>query len=379
MSIKHLTQTRSRDVEWFCSQYESKRYSLSPWQRDDCWSHEYKKKLIESILSGIDIPKIYIGEIINTDIETIMDGGHRTRAINGFKNNNFSITINDQEVFFDKEIDQVTRNIRNLSIDEKKTFLSFELTVTTYNNITENDCRKIFNILQNAEPMTVADVINSHQSNLVDYLRSLLNEFMINGEPLKDNVVKNKILKNADNSELLYQLTSWFTIINPILNNDDDDDVEEEVAMKYLEKGLTRESKCLEYVKKHSINVSTEEKDHFQAMITYIMTYPDINKMSSTDINTLLHSKEWISEFSEEKFNGFLDAVSKYSAVKNKSTKKFKEGNIDEGKKLMEEADNLDSNYDGNLSVWKNSKSSGGSNFSGMTKRKNIVEEYCCE
>lgn len=48
-------------------------------------------------------------------------------------------------------------------------------------------------------------------------------------------------------------------------------------------------------------------------------------------------------------------------------------------KKLMEEADNLDSNYDGNLSVWKNSKSSGGSNFSGMTKRKNIVEKYCYE
>ena len=33
----------------------------------------------------------------------------------------------------------------------------------------------------------------------------------------------------------------------------------------------------------------------------------------------------------------------------------------------------------GDLSVWKNSKSSGGSNFSGMTKRKNIVEEHCCE
>jgi hypothetical protein len=376
MSIKHLTQTRSRDVEWFCSQYESKRYSLSPWQRDDCWSHEYKKKLIESILSGIDIPKIYIGEIINTDIETIMDGGHRTRAINGFKNNNFSITINDQEVFFDKEIDQVTRNIRNLSIDEKKTFLSFELTVTTYNNITENDCRKIFNILQNAEPMTVADVINSHQSDLVDYLRNLSNESMIDAQPLKDIVVKNKILKNADNSELLYQLASWFTIINPILNNDDD---VEEVAMKYLEKGLTRESKCLAYVKEHSKNVSIDIKNHFEAKIAYLMKYPNINKMSSADINTFIHAKEWISGFSEEKFNKFLDDASHHSTVKNKSNKKFKEGNIDEGTKLMEEANNLDSNYDGNLSVWKNSKSSGGSNISGMTKRKNIVEEYCCE
>ena len=377
MSIKHNTKTLSRDVEWFCHRFESKRYSLSPWQRDDCWHHEYKKKLIESILNGVDIPKIYIGQIIDTDIETIMDGGHRTRAISGFKNNNFSITINGQEVFFDRKIDQATRNTRNLSNDEKKNFLSFELTVTTYNNITENDCRKIFNILQNAEPMTVADVINSHQSNLVDYLRNLSNEFMINnGEPLKDNVVKNKILKNADNSELLYQLTSWFTIINPILNKDD---VEEEVAMKYLEKGLTRESKCLEYVRNHTTPITNELKEHFEGIIIYLMKYSNINKMSSTDINTLLHSKEWISEFSEEKFNGFLDAVSKYSTVKNKSNKKLKEGKIDEGKKLMEEAEKLDRNYKGNLSVWKKSKSSGGSNFTGMTKRKNIVEEYCCD
>jgi hypothetical protein len=377
MSIKHNTKTLSRDVEWFCHQFESKRYSLSRWQRDDCWSHEYKKKLIESILSGIDIPKIYIGQIIDTDIETIMDGGHRTRAISGFKNNNFSITINGQEVFFDRQIDQATRNTRNLSNDEKKNFLSFELTVTTYNNITENDCRKIFNILQNAEPMTVADVINSHQSELVNYLCIISREFMVDGALLRKLIIENKFLDNADNSELLYQLASWWTIINPQLEGDDD--IEEEVAMKYLEKGKTRDSKCLSYVRNHTTPITNELKEHFEGIIIYLMKYSNIKKMTSTDINTLLHSNEWIEEFSEEKFNGFLDAVSKYSAVKNKSNKKFKEGNIDEGKKLMEEADNLDSNYDGNLSVWKNSKSSGGSNFSGMTKRKNIVEKYCYE
>lgn len=331
MSIKHNTKTLSRDVEWFCHQFESKRYSLSRWQRDDCWSHEYKKKLIESILSGIDIPKIYIGQIIDTDIETIMDGGHRTRAISGFKNNNFSITINGQEVFFDRQIDQATRNTRNLSNDEKKNFLSFELTVTTYNNITENDCRKIFNILQNAEPMTVADVINSHQSELVNYLCIISREFMVDGALLRKLIIENKFLDNADNSELLYQLASWWTIINPQLEGDDD--IEEEVAMKYLEKGKTRDSKCLSYVRNHTTPITNELKEHFEGIIIYLMKYSNIKKMTSTDINTLLHSNEWIEEFSEEKFNGFLDAVSKYSAVKNKSNKKFKEGNIDEGKK----------------------------------------------
>jgi len=377
MATRFNTQTRSRDVEWYNLQFETNRYALSPWQRDDCWTKDYQKTLIKSILFGIDIPKIYIGQIINTNNETIMDGGHRTRAINGFMNNDFSIKINDQDVFFDKQIDQVTRNTRNLSDEEKRRFLSFELTVTTYINITENDCRMIFNILQNAQPMSVADVINSHQSNLVDYLRGLSREFMIGGVSLREVVVQRKILKSADNSELLYQLASWFTIINPTLI--DDDDIEEEVAMKYLEKGLTRDSKCLSYVKDHITNVSTNIKMHFEAKVIYLMGYPNINKMSSTDINTLLHSKVWINGFSEDLFNEFLDAVSEYATVKNKSNKKFKTGGVEEGKELMDEANDLDNEYDDKLSVWKNSKSSGGSNFAGMSKRKSIVEEHCCE
>ena len=376
MATRFNTQTRSRDVEWYNLQFKSNRYTLSPWQRDDCWNNKYKKTLINSILNGIDIPKIYIGQIVDTNNETIMDGGHRTRAMDEYMNNIFSININDQEVFFNKQIDQVTRNTRNVSDEEKRRFLSFELTVTTYNNITENDCRMIFNILQNAQPMSVSDVINSYQSDLVDYLRDLSRTGMVDEEPLRDIVVQNKILKTADNSELLYQLASWFTIINPIL--DDDDDIEEEVAMKYLEKGKTADSKCLDYVKKFNRVVTEDEKNHFEEYLTYLMNYDNINKMSSTDINTLIHSKEWIPEFSEVKFNTFLEAVTEYAIVKNKSNKKFKLGYVEEGKELMEEADELDNEYDGKLSVWKNSKSSGGSNFGGMSKRKSIVEEYCC-
>ena len=292
-------------------------------------------------------------------------------------NNEFSVRIDGQDVFFDKQIDQETRNTRNLNTTEKRTFLGYNLTVTTYIDITENDCRMIFNILQNAQPMSVADVINSHQSSLVDYLRMISREFMVDGKPLKELVVQNKILKNADNSELLYQLASWWTIINPIL--EEDDDVEEEVAMKYLEKGLTRESKCLSYVKKHTTEITNDLKEHFEDYIIYLMNFPNIKKMTSTDINTLLHSKEWIEGFSEDNFNTFLEAVSEYNAVKNKSNKLFKDGKVDEGKQLMEESDELDSEYSGDLSVWKNSKSSGGYNFSGMSKRKNIVEEHCCE
>ena len=380
MSLNFTKQTHSRDIEWYNDKYNSNRYSLSKWQRDDCWPPEFKKDLILSIINGIDIPKIYIGQIIDTDIETIMDGGHRTRSINEFIGNEFPIKIGFQDVFFDKQFEQGTRNIRNLTNEEKTRFLRFELTVTTYNNITENDCRKIFNILQNAQPMSIADVINSYQSNLIDYLRGISNNFIINGNPLNELVLRNKILPKTENSELLYQLASWFSIVNPILH--ENDDVEENVAMKYLEKGKTRESKCLEYVKKHdmmNIPITDEIKRYFEEKIRYLIIYPNVNKMHSADINTLLHSKCWINGFSEIKFTEFLNSLNEYSTLKNKSIKEFKNGNIDNGTYLLNEANEMDGNVNGNLSEWKNSKTSGGSNFTGMNRRKEIVEVYCCE
>jgi len=375
-------QTHSRDIEWYNDKYNSNRYSLSKWQRDDCWPPEFKKYLILSIINGIDIPKIYIGQIINTDIETIMDGGHRTRTINEFIKNSFSINIHGQDVFFDKQFEQETRNIRNLTNEEKLRFLRFELNVTTYINITENDCRMIFNILQNAQPMSVADVMNSYQSNLIDYLRDISNNFIINGNPLNELILQNKILPKTENSELLYQLASWFTIVNPILNDNDDDDEEEEVAMKYLEKGKTRESKCLEYVKKHdmmNIPITDEIKRYFEEKIRYLIIYPNVNKMHSADINTLLHSKCWINGFSEIKFTEFLNSLNEYSTLKNKSTKEFKNGEIDNGRDHLNAANMMDENSHGNLSEWKNSKTSGGSNFTGMNRRKEIVELCCCD
>ena len=372
--------THSRDVEWYNDKYDSDRYSLSRWQRDDCWPPKYKKYLILSIIRGIDIPKIYIGQIINTNIETIIDGGHRTRAINDFIKNNFSIKINEKNVFFDKQIDQATRNTRNLTNEEKRRFLTFNLTVTTYTNITENNCRMIFNILQNAQPMSIADVINSYQSNLIDYLRDISNNFIINGIPLNELVIQNKILPKTENSELLYQLASWFTIVNPILN--ENDDVEEDVSMKYLEKGKTRESKCLEYIKKHdmlNIPITDEIKRYFEEKIIYLINYPDVKKMHSADINTLLHSKCWINGFSEIKFTEFLNSLNEYSTLKNKSNKEFKNGNIDNGRDHLNSANMMDENSHGNLSEWKNSKTSGGSNFTGMNRRKEIVKLCCCE
>jgi len=371
----YKTETKSRDIEWYNQKYESDRYICAPWQRPDCWTLVWKQCLILSIMSGIDIPKIYIGQLKNSDIEAIIDGGHRTRAINDFINNKFSVKISGVEVLFNKKLEQSTRNTRVLTDEENKQFLRFELNVTTYINITENQCRDIFNILQNAQPMSVPDVINSHQSDLVDYLRHLSNEFKIGGISLKDSILKNKILTKVENNELLEQLASWFTIINPILIGDDD--VDKEVAMKYLEKGKTRKSKCLTYIKNYKIMVSDTVKSDFEKHLIYLINFSIIDKLKSSDINSLIYSKKWIPNFSDKKYEAIINEVIKYSKIKNESDKNLKKGKIDQGKKDLEKAKENDKA--GIFEIWSKSRSSGGSNYSGMSNRKDIVEEHCCD
>jgi len=110
-------------IRYLIQDFENHTFTLPEWQRKDCWSLEYKQKLIMSVLKGIDIPKIYIGEVMEPKKKKyIIDGGHRTRAICEFKNNQFSIIHNGKKCFYDSETEHDTRNIGKLTTDELSKF-----------------------------------------------------------------------------------------------------------------------------------------------------------------------------------------------------------------------------------------------------------------
>ena len=137
------------------------------WQRENCWTKQFEGDLILSILCGIDLPKLYIGKIKDTNIKYIMDGGHRSRTIKNYFDNEFSVPINGINTYYSKSTN--TRKTGCLTERQKSLFDDYCLDIVQYQDITTNDCRKIFNILQNAQPMSIYDVINSYQSELVDY------------------------------------------------------------------------------------------------------------------------------------------------------------------------------------------------------------------
>ena len=112
--------------------YINGEYTLPVWQRQDCWGKtDYRKSLIESIMMGIDLPKIYIGNIQDMG-KVIIDGGHRTRAINAYLNNEYPISIIDdtedgpmEKMVYYSESPTNTRKTRKMTDQERDYFNNY--------------------------------------------------------------------------------------------------------------------------------------------------------------------------------------------------------------------------------------------------------------
>ena len=353
------------------------KYSFPPWQREDCWTKRYKQELILAILTGIDIPKIYTADIKEIKETYIIDGGHRSRAISQFMNNEFSLKIDSIDVYYNIEFEKDTRNKRKLTHDELERFNDFELDIVKYSNISEKECRSIFNKLQNSKPMSIEDVINSWQSELVDYLRNLLDYELFEGMTLFESFESSSIITKPTKTKIMTQLLSWFTIKNPILSCD----IEEEpeiISLMYLCKGNNNNSPCLTYIGRYDDDELTDEIKHeFQDTIRFMLEYDKQNKISPAYMNTLIHSKLNFDTFDIGKFNAFLQNVKDYDKIMKGSTSHQSSKEYDKQASQLKLGEELNLQYNGNLEVWSKSKNSGGNNPCGMKKRMNIVMAYC--
>jgi len=373
LTPNHFRMTIKNYINGFIQQ----TYNLPIWQREDCWDIDYRQQLINSILDGIDLPKIYIGDIINIG-KVIIDGGHRTRTLKSFMNNEFFIVINDEKVFYtDDPSNNSIRNNRILTDEEREYFNKYEISITTYTNINESMARNIFNKLQNAEPMTIQDVINSWESPLVDYLRNQ-KHLITNGQNLHDHFTYIRGLPKPENSELLYQCLSFWTIINPF---NDIDISESESALKYLEKGKTRESKCFKYLKEYDNryhgNITDEKKNRFVEGIDFIIEYLLGRPLPMADMNTLIYSKFWVPSFSVDKFTELSNTIDQYNTLKKAADRARKNHNYDLQITTNRAADLLNSQNNGFLEQWIKTRTSGGSSEKAMRVRNDIILQKC--
>ena len=225
-------KTSQYTIAEYMDRYGKEEFGFPKWQRYDKWTLSFKTALILSILQNKGIPKIFTYQ--NKDAENkeyILDGGHRTRAIYGFMNNQFSIQLCDGNRYMWKlnetqsktRKDNVNKN-KSLELPShiKEIFLKRKLELTTYHDISEADARVIFNELNNQRPMTSCEVINAWSSELVDNIR-LLAETPYRNELSYVHYMK-RLIKGmkVDHHEYMKTVVGMFSMIERSKNSSGD-------------------------------------------------------------------------------------------------------------------------------------------------------------
>jgi len=156
---------RFRIVEWSLTDLRDRQESIHypVFQREDVWSIKDKALLIDSIISGIDIPKLYLYRIEDETGEDVtwdcIDGHQRIEAIFGYFDGNFH--WNGKQFF-------------GLSKEEKDTILSYKLTICEVIEITDDEIRELFRRLQLGVPLNSGEKLNAIRSKLGDFVKNEL-------------------------------------------------------------------------------------------------------------------------------------------------------------------------------------------------------------
>lgn len=367
-------------IQGHVANYQAKHLAMPSWQRkgQKIWESDYKSDLVGSIMEGIDIPKIYLGKLRDTHNTTlIIDGGHRTRCLTAFMDNLFPWEHADSKIYY-SEVPRVLRDNRVMTVQERTHFDNYTLTLVTYLDITEQNARMIFNRLQNSAPMAMADIVNSYESDLVDFFREDIRPWLLRGnEDYKH--LKGCPLKHPDTNEDLYQYLSWYTIIHP---NDSNGKSLEQNALEHIVMGKGREgNQCFRFLREFDDStLTTEKKTHYKDTLQEIFTFLQNNrKLNNGEIASLIYAFLYLPPFSTEKFSNLIGDVSKFKTLENESNTQFKLGMSGIAHAKKKESDTLNTHYGGGIAKWQQSKQQAGMATTNMVIRHDILKEYCVE
>jgi hypothetical protein len=148
MEFESTTQT----ISWFRDRYREGNLIIKPpYQRKPVWVARQKCYLIDSILSGLPVPEIYIQQIDTPDGDTtyaIVDGQQRIRTVLQFIG---SETDPDEQEFNKFTLDKLdqgspwkNKTFADLTNDIKSKFYGYRFTVRTLFTDRDADVRDMF-------------------------------------------------------------------------------------------------------------------------------------------------------------------------------------------------------------------------------------------
>ena len=145
------------------------RYEIPDWQRDEVWSQEKKRRLIDSILRGWKLPKFYFQKTHEEPDEyDVVDGQQRLAAIWDFLDNELSLS----EVSAGKFGGYYYRDLPD-SVSDK--FDDYEIEYDEITNATDEEIKEFFQRLQEGLPLTSSEKLNAEHSKLRDFCANTAN------------------------------------------------------------------------------------------------------------------------------------------------------------------------------------------------------------
>lgn len=143
------------------------------YQRGAVWSESQKQLLIDSILRGYDIPKIYLRVLEDGDPyeHEIVDGQQRLRAIWEFLDNEFP--LGEDAIDYEDLPDLAGLYYKDLDSDQQDIIGGFNLSITEIRNATEGEVRELFLRLQEGKTLNPAEKRNAMIGDMRDFVSEI--------------------------------------------------------------------------------------------------------------------------------------------------------------------------------------------------------------
>jgi len=141
------------------------RYDIPDWQRGEVWDTKRKQMLVDSILRGWKLPKLYFLKIDDDSYE-VVDGQQRLAAIYDFFGDELALSAESADEFGGSYYSELKTKISD-------TFDDFEIEYDQIDDATQEEMKLFFQRLQLGLPLTGSEKLNSVHGKLRDYCRSL--------------------------------------------------------------------------------------------------------------------------------------------------------------------------------------------------------------
>lgn len=155
------------------------RIEMPDFQREEVWSPEKKRKLIDTILKGWHLPKLYFRIYDDGTIECI-DGQQRLVTVWEFFDDKLTLDVSSAQPYSGATYSE-------LPDDVSDSFDDFELDIEEIEDASDDELQELFLRLQLGEPLNTAEKLNAVGGQLRTFCKSITrHNFFRNKLALKD-------------------------------------------------------------------------------------------------------------------------------------------------------------------------------------------------